>query len=109
MHTLNKEVFTKRMVLSIISSFYHHLTASKTELKGALVLGRTVNNSILAMPEKQGNISDLATRGKASIKDVSMGSTWQTGPEYLTESRETWPVSCNFLRLVQKEEIRSWP
>ena len=65
LHTLDKEVFTKRKVLSIISSFNHPLTAPKTELKGALVLGRTVNNIIPAMPEKQGNIADLATRGKA--------------------------------------------
>ena len=27
--------------------------------------------------------SDVATRGKADIKDVAYGSTWQTGPNYL--------------------------
>ena len=36
------------------------------------------------------NNTDLATRGKASIKDVDMGSTWQTSLEYLRESRESW-------------------
>ena len=73
LQTLDKEVFTKRKVLSIISSFYHPLrlisvgglATPKTELKGAVVLGRTVNIIIPAMPERQGNIADLATRGKA--------------------------------------------
>ena len=41
------------------------------------------------------------------FKDVDMGSTWQTSLEYLRESRENWPVSYNFLRLVPKEEMRS--
>ena len=41
-------------------------------------------------------IADLATMGKASIKDMAMGSMWQTGP-----------VSPEFLRLVPKEKMIS--
>ena len=39
------------------------------------------------------NIADIATRGKADTKDVAYGSTGWTGPNYLKENREIWPVS----------------
>ena len=44
------------------------------------------------------NIADMATRGKAEIKDVGYGSIWQSGPSYLREKRESWPVSRDFLK-----------
>ena len=49
-------------------------------------------------------IADLATRGKADVKDVAYGSMWQTGPSYLKASRETWPVSREFLKPTQSQE-----
>ena len=44
------------------------------------------------------NIADMATRGKVSVKDIGHGSLWQTGPSYLKERRESWPVSRSFLK-----------
>ncbi|MCP4995043.1 MAG: hypothetical protein GY934_14860, partial [Gammaproteobacteria bacterium] len=44
------------------------------------------------------NIADMATRGKIGIKEVGHGSLWQSGPSYLRERRETWPVSRDFLK-----------
>ena len=45
------------------------------------------------------NPADLGTRGLVSVGDLGPGSTWQTGPEFLTRDYETWP------RTVEPEKI----
>ena len=55
------------------------------------------------------NIADMANRGKVTIKDVGYGSMWQTGPSYLKESRETWPVSREFLKPTSQLESTQDP
>ena len=52
------------------------------------------------------NIADLGTRGQATVEDISLGSTWQKGPKFLSANRDTWPVSRSFVRDVPKEEKR---
>ena len=39
------------------------------------------------------NPADLATRGKASLEDIDRDSEWQTGPDFLSQPRSTWPMS----------------
>ena len=51
------------------------------------------------------NIADMATRGKVSVKDIGHGSLWQTGPSYLKERRESWPVSRSFLKPTPQEGL----
>ena len=53
------------------------------------------------------NISDLGTRGTATIADIQQDSEWQCGPEYLKEDRSTWPISRGFNREVPVEERKS--
>ena len=53
------------------------------------------------------NPADIATRGTAEIKDMQVGSVWQTGPDYLKKSREEWPVSRAFRRQVPSGENRN--
>ena len=37
------------------------------------------------------NPADLGTRGQVTIGDLGPGSTWQTGPDFLTTDYERWP------------------
>ena len=39
------------------------------------------------------NVADIGTRGLAVAKDVDMGSEWQDGPNFLSLSCESWPVT----------------
>ena len=43
------------------------------------------------------NVSDILTRGTARPEDMGPGSVWQTGPDFLSLPRGSWPVSRNFL------------
>ena len=53
------------------------------------------------------NIADLATRGEAHWSEIAEGSTWQTGPTYLTGPRDHWPISRDFVQSIPKEESRA--
>ena len=43
------------------------------------------------------NIADLATKGKAVLKDVLEDSSWQRGPAKARLPREAWPASREFV------------
>ena len=47
------------------------------------------------------NPSDLGTRGKCSIKDLSEGEMWREGPDWLKLPRSEWPLRSDF----RKQEI----
>ena len=46
--------------------------------------------------ETQENPSDLGTRGKVSVKDLSDGSMWREGPAWMKSPRSTWPLRSDF-------------
>ena len=48
------------------------------------------------IPGKQ-NPADLATRTDGKLKDIGMGSVWQS-PGFLSEERKNWPISRDFLK-----------
>ena len=50
------------------------------------------------------NIADLATRGLADKKSINEQSAWQNSPSYLTDTRDTWPVTREFLGSIPPEE-----
>ena len=52
------------------------------------------------------NHADIATKGKATVEDVSETSDWQLSPEETMYPRETWPASRAFIRSVPEEELR---
>ena len=66
--------------------------------------------------EGQLNIADWTTRGKHP-KDLDEGSTWQTGPEFLSQPIQQWPIKevSDDLELPEKavvhlmEELQSTP
>ena len=45
----------------------------------------------------QDNISDLLTRGTATVGDISQTSAWQHGPDFFRHPRCTWPTSRKFI------------
>ena len=58
------------------------------------------------------NVADIATKGRAQIKDIQKDSEWQSGPAELKFSRENWPGSRDFVRKLPGEmpvelELRS--
>ena len=52
------------------------------------------------------NIADIATKGKAELKDVIGGSEWQEGPWEIRFPRANWPATRTFKRVVPEEEKR---
>ena len=42
------------------------------------------------------NPSDLGTRGKVSVEDLSEGSMWREGPPWLKYPESTWPLRSDF-------------
>ena len=53
------------------------------------------------------NIADLATRGEAKPVDLSEDSEWMSGPTFLSQPRESWPVSREFRDMVPAKEMRA--
>ena len=53
------------------------------------------------------NPGDAPTRGSILYKDLDMGKIWQTGPDFIMEPRDTWPLSDDFVPTsVPPEERR---
>ena len=52
------------------------------------------------------NPSDAPSRGTLSWEDLGPGTLWQDGPQYLRQSRESWPLARNFVPDVPQEETR---
>ncbi len=55
------------------------------------------------------NVSDLGTRGKATIEDIQPGSIYQDGPAWLKLSEEKWPTktAMEVRSFIPKEEMNS--
>ena len=53
------------------------------------------------------NTADVATRGHATQEDLRPDSEWLTGPRFLTQDRETWPLSRSFVNEVPEKEKKS--
>ena len=52
------------------------------------------------------NIADIPTRGNVDLQDIDLGSAWQNGPGFLSQSRDQWPISNDFVRQVPESECR---
>ena len=53
------------------------------------------------------NPADLLTRGTVNIRDIGVNSFHQKGPEYLSFSRDEWPVTREFVPVgIPEEEFR---
>ena len=50
------------------------------------------------------NIADLATKGKATLRDIEAGSAWQQGPAALRLEQDQWPASRDFIMTIPDEE-----
>ena len=58
------------------------------------------------------NTSDLATRDTVVAEQVGEGSEWQNGPNFLTKSRDEWPVTREFRDkcfTIPEEELANKP
>ena len=56
------------------------------------------------------NIADIGTRNDGKLKNIGINSTWQTGPAFLTEARELWPISRDFVpHPSPKDEVKMSP
>ena len=53
------------------------------------------------------NIADLPTRGTVNWDQIGPESEWQRGPNYLQETRDSWPVSRDFIPDLPQEELKS--
>ena len=60
----------------------------------------------------QDNPADIGTRSGVRVDELTLGSLWQTGPAFLREAFETWPVTGDEVRrasAVPPEEIKKEP
>ena len=58
------------------------------------------------------NPADLLTRGTVNIRDIGVNSFHQKGPEFLSFSRDEWPVTREFVPVSIPEEefrVKSFP
>ena len=56
------------------------------------------------------NIADLGTRNDGRLKNIGINSTWQTGPAFLTEARDLWPIGRDFVpHPSPKDEVKMSP
>ena len=46
------------------------------------------------------NAADLATRAESLPSDISEGSSWQQGPEYLELKEDDWPINRDVVRKI---------
>ena len=66
----------------------------------------TIVQPVMHVPGDQ-NPADIPTRDHSKREDVVQESIWQSGPSYLSQSRDQWPFSRNFLDYVPEQELRS--
>ena len=71
--------------------------------RSAEVLASTAVDQWHWVPSKQ-NISDLGTRGKATIEDISENSDWQHGRPWMRLPKASWPTSQDFSGTVIPED-----
>ena len=50
------------------------------------------------------NPADMGTRGQVRLEDLNMGSLWQSGPQFIVEGEESWPVGIARKSAVPIEE-----
>ena len=50
------------------------------------------------------NITDLATKGEATVRDIEADSAWQQGPAALRLEQDQWPASRDFTMMIPVEE-----
>ena len=56
------------------------------------------------------NPADILTRGTAKLNDITLNTTWQRGPKFLSLPRERWPVTRDCIsrtEKIPKDELRS--
>ena len=53
----------------------------------------------------EGNVADIATKGKATLEDISEVSEWQLGPVEARFPRESWPAPRKFCRTLPEKEL----
>ena len=59
------------------------------------------------IPSKENYVSDILTRGESPDK-LGPGSDWQTGPKWLVEDPETWPVTSEEPDQEERKVIKSF-
>ena len=65
----------------------------------------TMVNPVMHVPGPL-NPADIPTRPTTTPDEVKHGSTWQSGPAYLTLPRDHWPFSREFMDVVPAAEMR---
>ena len=50
------------------------------------------------------NPGDWPTRGTFSWQSIGLDSPWQTGPDFIKDARDTWPVTRDFIPNIPEEE-----
>ena len=53
------------------------------------------------------NPADIPTRACTTPDEVRESSIWQSGPSYLTLSRDHWPFNREFIDLLPENELRA--
>ena len=80
---------------------------SRPKLKSPLGPGPCRGQFVIDLdlgPEPGGDLSDLATKGEAAVRDIEASSAWQQGPAALQLEQDQWPASRDFTRKIPEEE-----
>ena len=51
------------------------------------------------------NVADLGTRGLATMEQIDLGSEWQSGPTFLQQDVQAWPLTVPPSLQVPEEEL----
>ena len=74
--------------------YFAHRTAEVAETIDAMKLLCPVVHPMQAVAGRH-NAADIATRGSASVRDITTGSAWQQGPDFLQQPRDSWPIKTS--------------
>ena len=77
-----------------LKPYFAHRTAEVAEAIEAMKLLCPLVHPMQAVAGHH-NAADIATRGQASVSDISPSSAWQQRPDFLQLPRNSWPIKTS--------------
>ena len=95
----------KKAGVSMNAFFANQVSEVRHTLAEARELAEEVED--IRFIEGKQNPADWGTRPGIRLEELGLGSTWQTGPSFLQNPRESWPLKNSVQGDIPREELRT--